>query len=403
MSDPTTSASMPIDPTTVLPATNVPAIEDAMIEDALPWRAIKEPEWRAVLASNAALARTDTEDALLTEICRSAVEAGGYMLAWYGRIVSNGEFRVNAIASAGGSVQYLDELSLTWDRRVTVHTQAGVAVNSGHPVFTDDVLTDELFGPWRERAIDFGIRSLVSIPVFVAGNVDGVLTIYSNEANGFDNTALSILTTLCEHIGVGIEKNRAAMRINDALEGTIRVLTRALEARDPYTAGHQSGVAALAEQIAVRLGLDDMQVQGIRLAALIHDVGKIGVPTELLVKPGTLRPAEMNLIREHAAIGEEVVSTIDFPWPIATMVGQHHERCDGSGYPRGLTAAGTLRGSRIIAVADVTEAMSRERPYRPSRGRSATIEYLQSGRGTLFEAEIVDAAVSLIHDGSFEI
>jgi HD-GYP domain-containing protein (c-di-GMP phosphodiesterase class II) len=137
------------------------------------------------------------------------------------------------------------------------------------------------------------------------------------------------------------------------------------------------------------------------LAALIHDIGKIGVPTELLVKPGKLRAAEMALIREHALIGEEVVSTIDFPWPIATMVGQHHERCDGSGYPRGLVAADTLLGSQIIAVADVTEAMSRQRPYRPSLGLEATVEFLQSSRGTLFDADVVDVVVALVADGSF--
>jgi putative nucleotidyltransferase with HDIG domain len=372
-------------------------------EEVLPWRAIKEPEWRAVLASNAAMARTDTEEALIGEICESAVVAGGYMLAWYGRVQSNGHFRVDAIASAGASQQYLDDLILTWSHLVTPHAQAGVAVNAGYPVFTDDVLTDELFEPWRERATDFGIRSLVSIPVFVAGKTDGVLTIYSAEARGFDGTAMSILATLGEHIGVGIGKNRAAMRINDALEGTIRVLTRALEARDLYTAGHQSAVAALAEQIAILLGLDDQEVQGIRLAALIHDVGKIGVPTELLVKPGKLRDAEMNLIREHALIGEEVVSTIDFPWPIATMVGQHHERCDGSGYPRRLVAADTLLGSRIIAVADVTEAMSRQRPYRASKGLEATVEFLQANRGILFDADVVDAAIALVEDGSFTL
>lgn len=372
-------------------------------EGVLPWRAIKEPEWRAVLASNAAMARTDTEEGLISEICESAVVAGGYMLAWYGRIQSNGHFRVDAIAAAGASQRYLDELRLTWGHNITPHGQAGVAVNSGTPVFTDDVLTDELFEPWREHATDFGIRSLVSIPVFVTGQIDGVLTIYSAEAHGFDGTAMSILATLGEHIGVGIAKNRAAMRINDALEGTIRVLTRALEARDPYTAGHQSGVAALAEQIALRIGLADQQVQGIRLAALIHDVGKIGVPTELLVKPGKLRAAEMNLIREHALIGEEVVSTIDFPWPIATMVGQHHERCDGSGYPRGLLAADTLLGSQIIAVADVTEAMSRQRPYRASKGLDATLEFLQANRGILFDADLVDVVVVLVEDGSFTL
>ncbi len=372
-------------------------------ERRLPWRAIKEPEWRAVLASNAALARTDTEDALLTEICQSAVEAGGYLLAWYGREVVNGAVRILAIASAGTSQDYLDDLRLTWEKEAANFSRAGLANDSYEPVFTNDVFADELFAPWRDRAREFGIRSLVSIPVCVSGEVDGFLTIYSSDADVFDSTATSILSTLCQHIGLGLDKYRAAARINDALEGTIRVLTRALEARDPYTAGHQSGVAAFAEQIAVRLGLDDDDVQGIRLAALIHDIGKIGVPTELLVKPGKLRPAEMNLIREHALIGEEVLSTIDFPWPIADMVAQHHERCDGSGYPRGLMGADTLLGSRIISVADVTEAMSRQRPYRASLGLAATVEYLQAGRGTLFDNDVVDVALTLIEDGSFTL
>jgi putative nucleotidyltransferase with HDIG domain len=371
-------------------------------DEELPWRAIKEPEWRAVLASNAALARTDSEDELLKEICRSAVGAGGYLLAWYGRAVVNGAFRISAIASAGISTHYLDDLRLTWEKEAAAFPQAGLANGAVGPVFTNDVFADEFFAPWRDKAREFGIRSLVSIPVFVSGEVDGFLTIYSADAHVFDVTAMSILSTLCQHIGFGLEKHRATARISDALEGTIGVLTRALEARDPYTAGHQSGVAALAEQIAVRLGLDD-DVQGIRLAALIHDIGKIGVPTELLVKPGKLRAAEMNLIREHAAIGEEVLSAIDFPWPIADMVGQHHERCDGSGYPRGLLGADTLLGARIIAVADVAEAMSRQRPYRASLGLDATVDFLRSGRGTLFDAAIVDTAVALVQDGSFTL
>jgi putative nucleotidyltransferase with HDIG domain len=377
-------------------------------QEALPWRAIKEPEWRAVLASNVALARTDNEDALLTEICESAVDAGGYLLAWYGRVVVNGVFRITAIASAGTSSEYLDDLRLTWESHAAGFPQADLAngardVFVSDDIFADALFADDLFSPWRDKAREFGIRSLVAIPVFVSGEVDGFLTIYSADAHVFDVTAVSILATLCQHIGLGMEKYRAAARINDALEGTIRVLTRALEARDPYTAGHQSGVAALAEQIAIRLGLDDDQVQGIRLAALIHDIGKIGVPTELLVKPGKLRLAEMNLIREHVAIGEEVLSTIDFPWPIAAMVGQHHERCDGSGYPRGLLGPDTLLGSRIIAVADVTEAMSRPRPYRASVGLEATVDFLRSGRGSLFDEDVVDATVILVEDGSFTL
>ena len=381
-------------------------MDDPTPDGALPWRAIREPEWQAVLASNAALARTDREDALLTEICESAVNAGGYLLAWYGRVVAEGGFQITAIASAGTSTEYLDRLRLAWEEHALGFPQANLANGAQGPVFANDIFTDEVFAddvfaPWKAKASEYGIRSLAAIPVFVSGEVDGFLTIYSGDVHVFDLTSMSILETLCQHIGLGLEKFRSAARINDSLGGTVRVLTRALEARDPYTAGHQSAVAELAEQVAIRLGLDDDQVQGIRLASLVHDIGKIGVPTELLMKPGPLRTAERDLIREHAAIGEEVLSTIDFPWPIASMVGQHHERCDGSGYPRGLLAADTLLGSRILAVADVTEAMSRHRPYRASLGLEATVEFLRAERGTLFDTDVVDAAVTLIQDGSF--
>lgn len=278
-----------------------------------------------------------------------------------------------------------------------------MAVSTNEPVFTLDVRTDPSFAEWRDRAAKFDIRSLVSFPVFVHGNFDGVLTIYSSAPHVFDETSTAILANLCQAVGLGLERLRAAARITDALEGTIRVLTRALEARDPYTAGHQAAVAALAEQIAIRLGLDDDDVQAIRMAGLVHDIGKIGVPTELLTKPGTLRPVEMALIHEHAAIGEEVLSSIDFPWPLSTIVGQHHERLDGSGYPRGLRGDQILRASRIIAVADVAEAMSRDRPYQHAPGKSATIEYLQSQKDIQFDPDIVDACIAILDDELFAI
>ena len=379
------------------------ALNEAEPQGSLPWRAINEPEWRAVLASTAALARSDTEDVLLQEVCDAAVHAGGYLLAWYGRVLSNGHFELTSVSSAGSQQGYLEDLSVSWGHGVTTNSPGGMAVDAREPVFTADILTDERFAPWREKALEHGIRSLVSIPVFVRGTLDGVLTIYAAEVGVFDATATTILSTLCHQVGVGMEKLRAAMRINDALESTIRVLTRALEARDPYTAGHQAGVSALAEHIAIRLGLDDLEVQGIRLAALVHDVGKIGIPTELLLKPGRLRPAEMALIREHAVIGQEVLADVDFPWPIAAIVGQHHERMNGSGYPLGLTGEQTLLAARIIAVADVTEAMGRRRPYKDGAGTEDTIAYLRTERGILFDPACVDACIATVEDGTFAL
>jgi putative nucleotidyltransferase with HDIG domain len=369
----------------------------------LPWRAVKEPEWQAVLAATAATARSDSEDALLEDVCEAAIDAGGYLLAWYGRVVHNGKFRLHSVSASGPAVDYLDDFKVSWTDEFAPGSPGGMAVATNQPVFTPDVLTDPAFASWRDEAVRFGIRSLVSFPVIAGGELDGVLTIYSSEPRAFDATATAILRTLGQQVGIGIEKLRATARINDALEGTIRVLSRALEARDPYTAGHQSGVSALAEQIALRMNLQENAVQGIRLAALVHDIGKIGIPTELLMKPGHLRPAELALIQEHVTIGEELLSAIESPWPLSTIVAQHHERVDGTGYPLGLIGTDILLAARIIAVADVTEAMARDRPYKDGLGREATIAYLRSEQGRLFDTEVVDACVAVLDNDLFTL
>ncbi|MBI4935025.1 MAG: HD domain-containing protein [Actinobacteria bacterium] len=367
------------------------------------WRAIQEPEWRAVLAATAALASSENEDQLLADVCDAAVEAGGYLLAWYGRVHHNGEFRLHSIAASGPAVEYLDEFRVAWALDVAPGSPAGLAVATTAPVFTTDTLTDPLFAAWRAHSVQFAVRSLVSFPVLVNGEVDGVFTIYADAPDVFDETAVATLANLGDQIGVGLGRVRASARVNDALESTIRLLTRALEARDPYTAGHQAGVSALAEQIARHLDLNDFEVQEVRMAGLVHDVGKIGIPTELLTKPGVLRAAETALIQDHAAIGEEVLSTINFPWPLATIVGQHHERLDGSGYPRGLKGDEILLAARIIAVADVAEAMGRARPYRNRLDEQTTVEHLQANKYTLFDANVVDACVAVLADASFRL
>lgn len=367
------------------------------------WRAIEEPEWRAVLAATAALASSENEDQLLADVCDAAVEAGGYLLAWYGRVIHNGEFLLHSLAASGPAVDYLDQFRVAWALDVAPGSPAGLAVATTAPVFTTDTLTDPMFAAWCDHAVQFAVRSLVSFPVLVNGEVDGVFTIYADAPNVFDETAVATLANLGGQIGVGLERMRFTARISDALESTIRLLTRALEARDPYTAGHQAGVSALAEQIARHLQLSDFEVQEVRMAGLVHDVGKIGIPTELLTKPGVLRAAETALIEDHAAIGEEVLSTINFPWPLATIVGQHHERLDGSGYPRGLKGDEILFAARIIAVADVTEAMGRARPYRNRLGEASTIEHLQANKYTLFDPDVVDACLAVLADSSFRL
>jgi HD-GYP domain-containing protein (c-di-GMP phosphodiesterase class II) len=174
--------------------------------------------------------------------------------------------------------------------------------------------------------------------------------------------------------------------------------SRRIEARDPYTAGHQSRVAGIATAIAADLGVDATSIEGIALAARIHDLGKIGVPGEILNRPTNLRSPEWELIKTHPSAGADIIRGIDFPWPIAQMIEQHHERIDGSGYPFGLRGDEICLGARIIAVADVVEAMASHRPYRPARGIEKAIEEIEAGSGTRLDPAVVDACLRLVRD-----
>jgi putative nucleotidyltransferase with HDIG domain len=170
-------------------------------------------------------------------------------------------------------------------------------------------------------------------------------------------------------------------------------LASAAELRDPYTAGHQRRVAELAGAISQQLGLDANEQEGIITAATIHDIGKLSLPAEILSKPGQLSAQEMALVKNHARGGYEIVCGIDFPWPVADMILQHHERLDGSGYPNGLTRKDILLGAQIIAVADTVEAMSSHRPYRPALGLDAALNEIETGRGVAYNSAVVDACL----------
>lgn len=203
------------------------------------------------------------------------------------------------------------------------------------------------------------------------------------------------------------ERTRQLERSNDALakalEQTIYVLARTVESKDPYTSGHQKRVALLAGEISRMMDLGDEIRRGVYLAAMIHDIGKIQMPGEILSKPGTITPVERGLIQRHPEIGAQILKDIDFPWPVAEIVHQHHERLDGSGYPRGFSGDQILPEARILAVADVVEAMSSHRPYRPALGIHAALEEISEKAGLLYDRNASEACVEIFAQGfSFE-
>ena len=197
------------------------------------------------------------------------------------------------------------------------------------------------------------------------------------------------------------ERIKAAATLMKSLEGTITAISRAVEARDPYTSGHQRRVAELACAIAGEMGLDAGHIQGIHMGATIHDIGKLQLPAEILSKPGHLSEMEIMLVKTHPQVGYDILKDIAFPWPVADIAHQHHERLDGSGYPQGLKGGQICLDARIVAVADVVEAMASHRPYRPGLGIDKALEEIERHRGTLYDPVVADACLALFRENRF--
>ncbi|MFQ5862740.1 MAG: HD-GYP domain-containing protein [Candidatus Brocadiales bacterium] len=179
-------------------------------------------------------------------------------------------------------------------------------------------------------------------------------------------------------------------------------ISRDIARRDPYTFDHQRQVADLARAIAMEMGLSEERVEGIRMAGLTHDIGKVSVSAEILCRPGPVTEAEYNMIKAHPQVGYDILKTIEFPWPIAQIVFQHHERIDGSGYTAGLSDGDIILEARILGVADVVGAMSARRPYRPAFGIDEVLEEVSKNRGVLYDSNAVDVCVRLFTEKGFE-
>jgi len=186
------------------------------------------------------------------------------------------------------------------------------------------------------------------------------------------------------------------------MDAVIDTMSRIIEAKDPYTFGHQHRVTQLAIPIAQELGLPEDRIEGIRIASLIHDIGKIGLPTEILSKPIKLTDIEFSLIKGHSQIGYDILKSIDFSYPIAQIVLQHHEKLNGTGYPNNLKGDEILLEAKIICVADVVEAMSSHRPYRPALGIDKALEEISQNKAILYDPKVVDACLRLFKEKGFK-
>lgn len=213
---------------------------------------------------------------------------------------------------------------------------------------------------------------------------------------------MGIIRDITERKRIELESAKHGEQLHGTLIKTIGAIGAMVEKRDPYTSGHQNRVSQLCVAIASEMGLSEEQIEGIKLGSTIHDIGKIYIPAEILNRPGKLTNAEFEIIKTHPAVGYDIIKDVDFPWPIASMVRQHHERLDGSGYPDGLSGDAIVIEAQIIAVADVVEAIASHRPYRAALGIHVSLDEIRKHRNVFFNPDVVDACLKLIEGDGFK-
>lgn len=366
----------------------------------------------ALSEAAATLARAESTDLLIEEVCKAIATQGPYILAWVGRAENDAFKTVKVIGSFGIASGYIDDIKVSWsDSEVTGRGPAGVAIRSNKTSIVVDSETDSGFTAWREHAVVYGIRSAIGCPIpdGITGMPFGVLLVYSKVPNTFGADEVRLFESLAKEIGFGLrsierqqkldeqihEKELTQERLASALRATIEAMSRTMEWRDPYTAGHQKRVASISMAIARVLGWENERIQALYMAAMVHDIGKLAVPSEILTKPSRLTDIEMLLVQGHVEAGYQILKDIPFPWPIAQMVYQHHERLDGSGYPNKLVGEQICLEGRILAVADSIEAMATHRPYRPAKGLTFALDEIKAEAGTKLDAQVVEAALKL--------
>lgn len=471
---------------------------------------------------NQALVHIREPQAIFDEACRVIVEEGGFRMAWVGMLAADG-VHVEPAACAGAAGGYLESVDIVLGDERRGAGPVGRAISERRHVVHQDIEHEQVMEPWREDALDCGLRTVASFPLMVNERCVGALTIYAGEPGFFDEEQVELLDELagdisfalvlsereelrrkmearhrsilrtamdgfwlsgtdgrllevneayCEMSGyteaellsmsvsdlevveseedIGAhgsairdenrarfesrhwrkdgsvfevessvhyepesgyfaafqrditERKLAAERLARALTATTGVVSLVSETRDPYTAGHQRRVSQLSVAVAAKMGMPEDQVEEIRLAALLHDVGKISIPAEILSKPGKLSPTEFELIKGHSEAGHLIIAGANMEGAFAEIVYQHHERCDGSGYPRGLAGDQLLPGTKVIMVADVVEAMASHRPYRAALGIEAALAEIESGAGSRYDAEVARACARVFNEGGFE-
>ena len=348
------------------------------------------------------------EDELYRFVCNALSGVDRIVGAWIG--LKTPEAMVRPVAAAGFDLALLQALQDGQDPGAMPWAPTRRALHERQPVMATSAETHGASPALHEAVTRLAVETVVSVPIQVEDDVIGAMVIWSARPVSASDESLQFFVEVAGDIAVGVRSLRLSRQLSTTLErlegalmATVEAIAKLVETRDPYTAGHEHRVAELASAIGLRMGLPAQSIEGLRVIGHLHDLGKISIPAEILSKPTRLSAIEMELVQSHPEVGYEILKGLEFPWPVAQAVLQHHERLDGSGYPNRLQGDAISLEARIIAVADTVEAMSTHRPYRPARGLAAALEEITAHRGQLYDPAVVDACVAVLKDNPLQL
>ena len=365
--------------------------------------------YKVILSCNQVLLHSKTVQTIIRHICKILVSTGGFQAVMICHAPIDVTHKLKPVFSIGLDKSYFDMLNLNI-KAESKENWLVKAINSYKVFICHHLKNISQSIPetqyYQKQDLDAG----VVLPIQLFKNTPYALVVYCNKNSPLTKDIIELLINLTGDISYGINtlNNQSAHtklieQTNSSLRNTISAISSLVEQRDPYTAGHQRRVSQLAVAIAKELGLSSEKTMGVEMASIVHDIGKIHIPAEILSKPGKLTEAEFEIIKTHPKAGWEVLKNIDSPWPIAEIVYQHHERLDGSGYPRGLKGDKILLESRILMVADAIDAMATFRPYRPALGVLSALQEVMQDKGGRYDPSVVAACLTLFIEKKYQI
>jgi len=355
---------------------------------------------------NESLLTLESEQDIFQTVCESLKKLGDVVIVW--GVSNEPELKIAPVICSGTGNVDLSAVEARWAELGSGFVEG--AIRERMPIVIQDVGADEQLPAWQEAVRQWGVKTAVTVPMFTGDEIIAALSVFSCQVGAFDEERVRFLSEVASNVAIGVRSLRLDKRLRATLEslrksldGTVEAVARMMELRDPYTAGHERRVSQLACAIGKEMGLPERQVEGLRVIGYLHDIGKIAVPAEILSKPTVLSDIEVAMVRTHSRSGYDILKNLEFPWPVAQAVLQHHERLDGSGYPEGLKEQDIILEARILMVADVVEAMASHRPYRASRGLGAAIDEIASNKGKLYDPDVVNACVRLFAEHGFSL